>query len=191
MRIRLSGWRKTAARLSLAAAIALGGYLAVLQLTGNVHEVLPGRLYRSATLSPERLARLVDDKGIRTIVNLRGEHPDSAWFQEEQRVARMKHVRLVSLSWSASRPLSDSKVQRFFRVVGGLEEPILIHCRSGSDRTGLASALYLARAAGADEETAESQLSIFYGHVGLPFFPAFPMDQTFERLEPALGYPNS
>jgi protein tyrosine/serine phosphatase len=71
-------------------------------------------------------------------------------------------------------------------------KPILIHCRSGADRTGLASALYLAAIAKTNEKTAEGQMSIFYGHLGLPIMSrAFAMDRTFEMMEPLLGFLNS
>ena len=64
--------------------------------------------------------------------------------------------------------------------------PILIHCRSGADRTGLASVVYLARVAHADEETAERQLSIRYGHFAVPFFSsAYAMDESWEDMEAA------
>lgn len=42
-----------------------------------------------------------------------------------------------------------------------------------------------------DEETAEKQLSIRFGHVGIPFLsPAFAMDESWEALEEAFGLPS-
>jgi len=69
----------------------------------------------------------------------------------------------------------------------GAQKPILIHCREGADRTGLASALYLAAIKKAGEAVAEGQLSIRYGHISLPFIPEYAMDRAFETLEPSLG----
>jgi hypothetical protein len=62
----------------------------------------------------------------------------------------------------------------------------LVHCYGGSDRTGLATALYLAAIKHAEESDAESQLSLLYGH--LPFGSATAMDHTFDHVEPLLGY---
>ena len=61
----------------------------------------------------------------------------------------------------------------------------------GYDRTGLASALYVASIAKGGEEAAEGQLSLRFGHVSLPFVPEYAMDQTWESLEPWLGFGDS
>ena len=50
---------------------------------GNEHTVIPGKVYRSAQLSRERLQRTIADKKIRTVVNLRGCCPDMGWYQGE------------------------------------------------------------------------------------------------------------
>jgi protein tyrosine/serine phosphatase len=68
------------------------------------------------------------------------------------------------------------------------EKPILIHCKAGSDRTGLAAALYLLTVNKPDEAAAEGQLSIRFGHFSLPFLPEYAMDRTFEALEPSFEY---
>jgi protein tyrosine/serine phosphatase len=70
-------------------------------------------------------------------------------------------------------------------------KPLLIHCLSGADRTGLASALYLAAVSKTNEKVAEGQMSIFYGHIALSISRAFAMDRTFEKLEPLLGFRES
>jgi protein tyrosine/serine phosphatase len=71
------------------------------------------------------------------------------------------------------------------------EKPILIHCKAGSDRTGLAAALYVAAVAKGGERKAEGQMSIAYGHFGIPFSPTYAMEETFEAIEAELGFPNS
>jgi protein tyrosine/serine phosphatase len=94
----------------------------------------------------------------------------------------------VTLHWAAHREVSDDEVATFFRVIAESPKPILIHCKSGSDRTGLAVALYLAKLKGASELRSEIQLSILYGHLGVPVLSVYAMDRTFERLEPSLGF---
>jgi len=68
---------------------------------------------------------------------------------------------------------------------------MLIHCKAGADRTGLASAIYVAGVAKEGEMAAESQISLTYGHLSLFFIGAYAMDRTFERLEPMFGFLNS
>lgn len=184
-------WRRGAVASIIALTALVGAYAGTMYLTGNIHTVVPGELYRSATLSPEQLEDTVRTRGIRTIVNLRGASQDAAWYRNEAAAARAAGVRLIDLSWSARRELTDEQVAAFFSAVAGAEKPILIHCRSGSDRTGLASALYLAGVKRSEEASAEAQLSVFFGHIGLPFLPSYAMDATFERLEAQLGYPDS
>ncbi len=49
------------------------------------------------------------------------------------------------------------------------ERPLLIHCRSGADRTGLVSAFYVAGIAGGSELYAEFQLTPYFGHFPFEF----------------------
>ena len=60
-------------------------------------------------------------------------------------------------------------------------KPLLIHCRAGSDRTGLACAIYVA-ARGGSYHDAQEQLSLYYGH--FPYFgsKSMAMDITLERF---------
>ncbi|MBS7538103.1 tyrosine-protein phosphatase [Ancylobacter lacus] len=186
---RLRAWSRGLAFALLALLLPAGGYAGWYYLTGNVHAVIEGELYRSATLSPGRLTDVIATHGIRTIVNLRGAAESQAWYREESRIAAAAGIRLIDLPWSARRELTDAQVATFLAEMKDAPRPVLIHCRSGSDRTGLASALYLAALKKADEVTAEAQLSLRYGHFGLPFMPYYAMDATFDRLEPSFGYP--
>lgn len=185
---RRRGWRGLLVWSALAAVLAGALSLAVDQLTGNIHVVVPGRLVRSATLDADALRGAVARQHIRTIINLRGAHPDQGWWRAERGVAAAMGVRMIDLPWPVRRVLTESEIRQFLALAGSVEEPVLIHCKSGSDRTGLAAALYMAFRLHADEETAEMQLSPIYGHFSLPFLPAWPMDRTFEALEPFLGY---
>ena len=46
-----------------------------------------------------------------------------------------------------------------------MEKPVLIHCKSGADRTGLAAAIYLLTEGGKTLDQAERQLSLRYIHL--------------------------
>lgn len=177
--------------LVMAGSGAAALYAGITVAQGNFHTVVEGELYRSATLSSAQLDAALVGLKVRTIVNLRGASPDQAWYREEARLAKEHGASLIDLSWSARRELTDAEVAEFMARLADAPRPILIHCRSGADRTGLAAALYLAAIKRADEETAESQLSLWFGHIALPFTPFYAMDETFERLEPSLGYLDS
>ncbi|MDR6757043.1 protein tyrosine/serine phosphatase [Mycoplana sp. BE70] len=184
---RYIAWAGT---LTALIAFVVSAFLIGLQLAGNFHEVIPGELYRSAQPSAAQIERYVRQYGIRTIVNLRG--PSSRpWYQSEVATAERLDVRHFDFGMSSSRVLTLAKTKELVVLLRDAPKPILIHCRSGADRTGLVSLIYLHQIAGVDEEIAERQLSIRFGHVGIPFLsPAFAMDESWEALEQALGFPS-
>lgn len=188
------GYRKAfrlfAAILVVHALIAFG-HLGLLQVSGNIHAVAAERCYRSAQLSPTKLHEVVDRYQIRTILNLRGPNPGDEWYDQEVREAQELGVRHVDFGMSARKELTVQEAQDLIALMKSAEKPLLIHCKAGADRSGLAAALYLAAIEQAGETAAERQLSIRYGHLGFPFMPAHAMDETFEKLEPSLGYEGS
>jgi len=164
------------------------GYLGFLQLSGNFHEVLAGELYRSNQPSAEQLALYVKQHSIKTVINLRGENDGSTWYKDEVSESKALGVHHVDFAMSARETLSMDKAEALVEIMRTSPKPILIHCRSGSDRTGLASAIYLGKIAGVDPETAEKQLSIRYGHLSVPLVSAaYPMDESWERIETSLA----
>lgn len=186
----IGGWRRIAFRSGLAFAglIALfGAYIGILILSGNFHEVLPGRFYRSAQLSGERLGKEIDLYGIKTVINLRGENVGKGWYDDEIRATAAHGATHVDFRMSARRDLTPERTQQLLALLKSAEQPILVHCMSGADRTGLASVIFLQQVAGIDEEEAEWQLSPLYGHINLPFLAAYAMDDTWEALEKVIG----
>ncbi|MCK0197037.1 dual specificity protein phosphatase family protein [Ancylobacter sp. 6x-1] len=183
---RKRSWRWTL----LGAVLGIGAFLGIEQLVGNFHTVVPGELYRSAQVDAADIARIKQKYGIATIINLRG-YSGRPWHAEEVAASAALGINHIDIPLSAGRELTDEQAQHLIAVMRDAPKPILVHCRGGSDRSGIASALYLAAVAGRGEDAAEGQLSIWYGHFSLPYFPAWAMDETFERLEPWLGFPDS
>ncbi len=59
-------------RAAVAAGVALAmlaGVLGVEQAVGNLHEVVPGVMFRSGQLGAERLGRVAEEYGIRSVLN--------------------------------------------------------------------------------------------------------------------------
>jgi uncharacterized protein (TIGR01244 family) len=187
-----SGRSRQAARAigsaMLLLAVAVGGYLGALQLTGNFHTVIAGTLYRSAQPAAKDIADYRKTYGIKTIVNLRGENIGSPWYDAEVAKAKQLGIAHINFRMSARRELTQAEAADLIAILEQAEKPVLIHCQAGADRSGLASALYVAAVAKLGEEAAEQQISIRYGHVSLPITAAYAMDRTFEALEPWLGF---
>jgi protein tyrosine/serine phosphatase len=179
-------WRATlGALVFIPAACAL--YVGILQLRSNFHVVIPGELYRSAQPSANDIRDYARQYGIRTVVNLRGA-ADRPWYKAETDAAREAGIVHLDFKMYASKQLSPERVRMLANMLRDAPKPILIHCFSGSDRTGLASVVYLHEVAGRDEAAAERQLSFFYGHVAIPkLSSAYAMDLSWEEFEKTLG----
>ncbi|HCL66319.1 MAG TPA: protein tyrosine phosphatase [Rhizobium sp.] len=190
-RNRLRRWLKRMAGGLLATVMTIGGYLGYLQLSGNFHPVIAGEVYRSAQPSGDAIARYAREQGIRSIINLRGPNPGKAWYDEEIEAATTQGVAHYDFAMSASKELSRDRAAELIELMERAEKPVLIHCQAGADRSGLAAALYVAAIARGGENAAEGQISLRYGHVSLPMTAAYPMDRSFEALEPWLGFPHS
>lgn len=174
-----------------ALVLALVGWLGLQQAIGNFHTVIAGELYRSAQPDAAAIRRWHDRYGIRTIINLRGANPGASWYDDEIATAAELGIEHRDFRMSASRHVDGDAAVALLAILRDAPRPILIHCQSGADRTGLASALYVAGIAGLGEERAEGQISLYYGHISLPGTAAWPMDQSWEALEPWLGFTES
>lgn len=174
--------------MAIVAAVGLGVYLTFLQLSGNFHAVIPGELYRSAQPSPSQLELYAKKYGVRTVVNLRGARENDAWYDLEITAAKRLGLNHIDFGMSASKRLTPAEADQLIALLKDAPKPILIHCKSGADRTGLVSVIYSQQIAGLAQDTAERQLSIFFGHIGIPFLsPTFAMDESWERLEEHFG----
>ena len=176
--------------LLLAAGLSGGayaGYCGVLIATGNFHEVAPGALYRAAQMDGPTLDATLAAHGIRAVLNLRGANPDSDWYRDEIAVAARRGVAHYDIPLSARRPLSAPEMARLLNILRTAPKPLLIHCRSGADRSGLVAALY--RYAVAHDPAAEAarELSLRYGHFPYLTSPTGAMDASFAAFVAAQG----
>src|SRR5262249_922424 len=71
------------------------------------------------------------------------------------------------ICFSAGRLPSVAELRRFIEVLDGCAYPLVLHCRRGADRTGLAAAIVLLLQTDASLDEAALQLSPRYGHVPL------------------------
>ena len=148
--------------------------------------------WRSAQPSPRDLGSMAR-MGIKTIVNLRGERDCGAY--RLQLVACRRHgLRLEELIVKSRAPPTRAQVHEAKDLFARIEHPILIHCKSGADRAGLDSALYLIMHDGVPVAQAVLQLSARYGHfkqadTGIidAFFQSY-LDDTRARPMPFLQW---
>lgn len=181
----------TAAAVVAAVIVAPVAWIGGRMLAGNVAVVAPGEVYRSAQPTPRLLARLQTEYGIRSVLNLRGENAGSDWYDAEVAASRDLGLTHIDFRMSAKQELTAAEADALLDVMEAAPKPLLVHCHSGADRTGLASALYVAAVKRWGEAAAEAHLSLLYGHVPAPFAKGWAMTTTFESMEPLLGYGDS
>jgi protein tyrosine/serine phosphatase len=127
----------------------------------NRHTVVPD-VERAAQPSPHHL-RAAARRGVRTVVNLRGARPCASYLMERA-VCAETGMQLVDFVLTSRAAPSPADILAFDALIAGAERPMLLHCKSGADRAGLASALYLLLHEDRPVEQAMGQLALRYGH---------------------------
>lgn len=137
--------RLSKAFLAIAIAIVLALALALWQWLlhrDHFHAVIPGEVYRSAQLSGNEFRAVIDEHGIETIVNLRPVEPTARWYREERAAVARAGAEHVDVGMLQSAPTYD-RVLDLYEVLQTAERPVLMHCLSGVDRSGLGAAMAL------------------------------------------------
>ncbi len=131
-------------------------------LWDNFATVIPGKLYRSNHPTPARLAAAAQRYRLRTLINLRGHRQCGSDALSRQAAARLGLAH-VDMAFESRGAPHRERVLRFAELYHRLETPALMHCKSGADRTGLASGLALLLEGGT-AAAALAQLSWRFGH---------------------------
>lgn len=133
----------------------------------NFHVVIPDQIYRCSQPPASELDNLIESKGIKTVVNLRGCCAPFPWYLEECRVTQRRGVSQEDICLSAGRMPPKQEVGRLIEVLDRSPYPLLFHCYHGADRTGLASAVALLVKTDLPLGKARAQLGLRYGHVSI------------------------
>jgi protein tyrosine/serine phosphatase len=97
-------------------------------------------------------------------VNLRGER-DCATYMNEVETCRRLGLDLVDFPMRSRLAPRAERLRALGELFETAPKPLLLHCKTGADRTGFASALYLLDVAGAPVDVAKQQLHLRYGHL--------------------------
>lgn len=129
----------------------------------NAHQISP-RMWRSNQPSPEQLAGW-KARGIRTIVNLRGDNGASYTLLQKEACAELGLDLVFLPTESRGGPYPDrlAKAREAFKTMAC---PALMHCKSGADRVGMMSVFYLHVIEGVPLAEAVRQLDLRYLHIG-------------------------
>ena len=122
------------------------------------------KTYRSNQPFPWQILDDKNKRGIKTIINLRGVRNCSSFFLEKEACAKhnIKLINFPVTSRAAPKPETILAAKKLFQEV---EYPIIMHCKSGADRAGLMSALFLILHKNIPVIEAKKQLSFKYLHI--------------------------
>jgi len=127
----------------------------------NSAEIAPG-VFRSNQPGRKRL-ELWKAQGLQSVLYLRG-NAKSAPFRAEQETCKALGLTLHIFHMSAHRLPEADRIMALIDLFRQIDKPVLLHCRAGADRTGLASAIYLLAIEGRPVEEARYMLSASFGH---------------------------
>jgi protein tyrosine/serine phosphatase len=148
-------------------------------LQDNFHTVLPGKVYRSAQLSPSALQERINCCGLRAILNLRGANLGEAWYDEECSLAEQEGIHHYDLATDSEYPPTPYDLRETIEVLDQCERPLLIHCQSGIDRTGVVAAICVLLSEEGSTAKARDQFGLLYG--------ALPWRASTNRQKAFLG----
>lgn len=144
-------------------ALMIGDHGFLRKLYANTHEIAPGRMWRTYQPSPADLERW-RDRGVKTVINLRGDKPSGFYFLEEEACDKLG-LRLVTFRVFSRDAPSPEILRGAKALFDEIEYPAIMHCKSGADRAGLMATLFLFFHEGVPLDQAMDQLSFKYGHV--------------------------
>ena len=128
----------------------------------NFHQVC-NEVYRANQPSPSHL-KSYKDKGIKAVLNLRGFTQQSyALFEEDS--CKNLGLDLISVPLSGSSAPQPEKLLEIIDIMEKIPKPFVLHCKSGADRAGLVSAMYLIVQKKLSVTEAKKQLSFKYLHL--------------------------
>ena len=128
----------------------------------NFWQIAPG-VWRSNQPTHGRFRKYAA-MGIRTVITLRGEEKYSHYLFEKESCEKLgltlEHAKL----WARMAPKRE-RIQHLIDTMRRAERPMMFHCKSGADRAGFASAVYLMVFEGVPVSEARKQMGLKYIHL--------------------------
>jgi len=133
-------------RASLALVLVGGvvlSFMSYIGFFGNLRAIAPGKCYRSEQMKPQAFKEAIESHGIKSVLNLRGEHGNQEWYKSELALCSAEKIDHADLNIGLGELPKPETLQQLVAKLETGPYPMLLHCRSGSDRSGLAAAFYL------------------------------------------------
>jgi len=153
----------------------------------NFHTVIPNEVYRSQQLSGAQFTHVIKDYHIKSILNLRGNNQGQAWYAAEINASKKADVKHYNIALKSKVMPTPKQMNRLVHILNTAPKPLLLHCESGVDRSGLASMISLILA-DVPLKTAEQEVSMRYfvlsdQSVGLQFLRRYKAFLAKHKLQ--------
>lgn len=127
----------------LTAGVILVAAAAAWYADDNFHVVVPGQLYRAAQFNAKQLEDAVKRHGIRSVINLRGANKEKEWYQTSRDTGALLGLQFYDVNLGSRQLPAVTEFLKLIEALSRAPRPVLVHCQSGADRSGLASAVGL------------------------------------------------
>jgi len=128
----------------------------------NILEIAP-QVYRGNQPTHKGFEAL-KARGLKSVLNLRGAS-ESAHYYVESESCEQLGLTLVNANLHARHAATRTEILRVIDAFSTIEKPFLMHCKSGADRAGFASAMYLIEVEKRSVSEARKMLSFRFVHI--------------------------
>jgi protein tyrosine phosphatase (PTP) superfamily phosphohydrolase (DUF442 family) len=114
-----------------------------IEANSNFGIVQPARIFRAGQMSSSTLNKTIRERGIKTVLNLRGVNPTDRWYVQERDTTTSLGATQIDVHMSSCQWLSHDELNTLIKTLDECAYPLLIHCAWGSERTALISIRHL------------------------------------------------
>jgi len=129
----------------------------------NLHQI-SHEMWRGNQPGPKDVERYKNELGIKTIINLRGQSTKGYYLLEKEACER-HGVTLIDYQMFSRDTPTREKIFGAKDLFESIAYPAFMHCKSGADRAGIMSFLYMLLRMEVPLEEAAEQISFKYLHV--------------------------
>ncbi len=129
----------------------------------NLHQI-SDKMWRANQPNPKQVAEHAKQRGIKTIINLRGVSTKGYYLLEKEACEAVGVTLVDYQMFSRDTPTKDA-IYGARDLFNTIEYPAMMHCKSGADRAGIMSVFYMLLHEKAPFAEAVKQLSFKYLHV--------------------------
>ena len=108
--------------------------------TLNFHKV-DDNFYRSAQPTDKQLEEIIKKYNIKTVLNVRGEEHKNI-LDSQRKICNKLGAELKTIRLNSRGVPKKNDINKLYEILTTSKYPMLVHCKSGSDRTGLVATLY-------------------------------------------------